>query len=352
MMRSELVLLLGGSGYIGTHIMLELHGKVLNTPTGRFRCQVGIISNRFPSVEAIEYAEKKAGGLRVLNWHIDLENNTDLSTYPEFPSIPYCGIMLAALRNVSEAEIIPHEYIRTNVALCVNSMKYLTKLGVKRLIQASSSSVYHTTQAVLFHHENIEGHDYGEPLGIYGYTKRVTEDICIKLLPQGNSSKLAVLRYMNPIGSHPDVKVFSEIGICTQLAKMEPEHIFTNRGDCVRDYIHITDLASYHTALLESWEKTIFPPTQSDSVLILNVGTGVRTTVNELVSKFWAIAKMTPRTLVVGERPEYEGFDTVGSMVRTIRRLPEWWKKHSCKTLEESLRDYSCVIGGRISTPF
>lgn len=342
MSQSRLVVLLGGSGYIGTHLMLELHGKPCPSLSGgksSQRFQVVIIANKEPHPQAVEYAERNADGLKVLFWNVDLM--TDPSTYPKMPSVPHCGIMLAALKDVTESETLPYDYLRTNITICINSMKYLTDLGVVRLIQASSAAVYHTDSP---HTDNIEGMDYGEPIGVYGYTKRVTEDICRRLLVNREDlrQELVMLRYMNPIGSHPNVNAFADIGICAHLSKLTSGSVFVNRGNCLRDYIHITDLASYHTALLDTWQKTIFPPQHCirDRVVILNVGTGVPVSVEQLVRAFDKQVGLPLREMQVAPRPQHEGSNTVASVIRTGRMVPDWWWSRPRKSLEEALADY------------
>lgn len=320
---SPLILLLGGGGYIGTHLMLELHGKQVPDSCEGHCYQVAIVDIQPPTHAAVEWAEKRAGGLEVLIYTHDLEERP----YPPMPRVPYCAIMLAALKDVSEAEREPYRYTLTNISLCVNSMRYLTQLGVTRLIQASSSTVYHT--------DNRSSRE-GEPIGVYGYTKRVTEDICRRLMIHGQ--QLLVLRYMNPIGSHPEVDAFSSIGICKKLVDMKPGETFINRGNCVRDYIHITDLASFHSYTLEAWDDTLFHESQ-DPVVTLDVGTGIRVTVAEIVREFGTHSGHGEKKIIRGERREHEGYDTVGFTDEVHRLIPKW-SERILKDLPTSLQDY------------
>lgn len=317
---APLVLLLGGGGYIGTHIMLALHG--LQVPGSRKgHCyQVAIIDKNIPHLEAVDYAERTTG-IPVIWYVADLEKRE----YPAMPRVPHCGIMLAALKDVGEGEEKPHEYIRTNVALCVNSMEYLTQLGVTRLIQASSSTVYHT-----------DNHREGEPIGVYGYTKRITEDICRRLMTP--TQQLLVLRYMNPIGSHPHVDAFSTIGICKKLSDMQPGETFVNRGDCVRDYIHITDLAIFHADALEAWDDTLFHEAQ-DRIVTLDVGTGIRISVAGIVRLFGIHSGHGEKNIIRGERLRHEGYDTVGCSDESRRLIPRWWEREKIE-LSVALADY------------
>lgn len=330
MEESPLILLLGGAGYIGTHIMLELHGQQVPGSRKGHRYQVAILDRRPPSQTAVDYAEKQAEGLKVLVYIFDLELAPYLAVkYPAMPRPPYCGIMLAALKDVNEGEVKPYDYIRSNIALCVNSMEYLIGLGTQRFIQASSSTVYHTSQSPAGRSEG------GEPIGTYGYTKRVSEDIC-RRLAQGR--QLLILRYMNPIGSHSEVDAFPDIGICQKLVSMKPGETFINRGNCVRDYIHISDLAAFHSYALEAWDDTLFHEGQ-DSVVTLDVGTGIRVTVAELVKAFGSCSGHGEKNIIRGERLKHEGYDTVGCTDETMRLIPNWSKRRM-KDLSSSMLDY------------
>ncbi len=316
------ILLLGGSGYIGTHLMLELHGKA-STEAGR-RYRIVILDREVPNFEAVQLAQEKAGGLEVLYFNVDLEFDP-LKNWPEFAITPYCGIMLAALKDVNEAERIPHEYLRMNISVCVNSMQYLSSLGVRRLIQASSSTLYH--------------HIREEPFGVYGYSKQVSEQICKRVLQFGQ--QLLILRYMNPIGSHPEIKAFAKIGICQKLANLKPGETFVNRGNCIRDYIHITDLAAMHTLALKCWDTELFNPNSTHDWFTLNVGTGVRTTVAELLETFQRVTGKSVGKVIEASRQEHEGPDTTDADTTKLEsEVYPMAVAHAMKSLEESLKDY------------
>lgn len=314
----EQVLLFGGSGYIGTHLMLELHGNKSIGEEGK-TLQVVILDNRPPNQEAVKYAQEKAE-LDVLFFNQDLEDK-NLDAWPSSLTTAYCGIMLAAKKDVTEAEDKKYDYIRSNILICVNCMEYLAKLGVKKLIQASSSTIYHTDN----------DNSTRIPIGTYGYSKRVCEDICYRLLKSGQ--QLAILRYMNPIGTHPDVKVFPDIGLCNVLSKMSSDKIFCNRGNCSRDYIHITDLASYHTALLERWDD-IFSDFKG-VVVNLDVGTGISTTTDQIYEMFFKITgRPRAKNKIPYPRNDFEA-ENIYSM--TIINPRGWKPKIS---LAKALEDY------------
>ncbi len=342
----RLILLLGGSGYIGTHLMMEFHGQDISTKPPQDRrddspgdsgvYQVAIIDKVTPNPDAVKWAEDRAHGLPVLVWKFDLETHPYDSTveFPKMPRIPYCGIMLAALKDVGEGELIPHAYMRSNITLCVNSMEYLTNIGVTRLIQASSSSIYHVGDSKT-----------EEPVGVYGYTKRVTEDMCRKLMSRDFPQQLLILRYMNPIGSHPDVNCFSTIGICQKLVKMKSDETFVNRGNCIRDYIHITDLARFHSEALRAWDTTLFEhkDLESTATATLVVGTGYKTSVSDLIKLFEEYSGHGERKVVEGERLHHEGYDTVKFSNDLVKLIPNW-QANPVFSLALSLMDYRRLL--------
>jgi UDP-glucose 4-epimerase len=323
MQENPLVILIGGSGYTGTHFMLELHGKQVPGQQEGIRYQIAIVDRQEPILEALKLAEKRADGLEVIVRLADILERQ----YPVMPRVPYCGIMLAAHKDVNEGERLAYTYMRDNIALSVNSMEYLTQLGTQRLIQASSSAVYHTER------------DNDMPIGVYGYTKRITEDICRKLMTP--TQQFLIARYMNPIGSHSEVQAFSLIGLCKRLSEMKDGDTFVNRGDCIRDYIHVTDLATFHADALEAWDTTLFPDPEN-RVVTLDVGTGVSTSTADIVRLFEIQTGLTLGKITTAERLHHEGYDTVRVSEQMKSLIPKWWGR-SKTPLADSLRDYSML---------
>lgn len=325
-----IVLILGGSGYIGTHLMLELHGNPY---------QIAIVDIKPPSSQAIAYAETRAGELPVLFFSFDLETLPVCSaTYPQFPRVPFAGIMLAALKDVSESERLPYEYIRKNNTLCVNSMEYLSQLGITRLIHASSAAVYADSRPES-RIPQLESTAQPEPIGVYGYTKAVSESTVRRLVNCRDklNQHAVILRYMNPIGSHPIIDAFSDFGICSSLARTTQNRAFVNRGNCMRDYIHITDLASFHTTLLKYWDRVFVDV--KPFVTIFNVGNGVAVTVDEIVETFGKNSGFKSRTISYESRNSFEPLYTVGSMAKAALYFREWWNSPR-RSLQSSVADY------------
>lgn len=307
------VILFGGAGYIGVHLLMELHGND--------KYQVVIIDVKSPPKEAVDFAEKRAGGLPVLHYIVDLYAETDVSRYLPILEDVECGIMLAAKKVVLEGEEIPFDYMRINTGITVNCLNYLLTMKVPKIIQASSSSIYHKFR--------IDG----DPEGFYGFSKELSDRICMKTIKSFQSEtykpSLRILRYMNPIGTHASVKAFADVGICEVLRKINPDGstILINRGNCIRDYIHITDLASYHRELLEEdWSN--------DMIKILNVGSGVRTSVAKFYETFSRVTGLKCKEFKEGGLLRCEGYDTT----MPIEDHPKKWKP--LVTLEEAVRDY------------
>lgn len=322
--NTRLVVLLGGSGYIGQHLMLELHGTPVY-PGSEVKYQVAVVDKVPPNEGAVATAQAKAG-FPVLISMYDLETQPYLSTsYLTMPQTPYCGIILAAKKDVNEAEREPHKYLRSNIAITINSMDFLTALGVKRVIFASSSCVYYTSEKAA-EIPFAEDDDTREPpIGIYGYSKYLCESICSKLLEKDQI--LVILRYMNPVGCYPNSNLFPDIGLAQRLHSLDKDEVFVNRGNCKRDFIHVTDLASYHTALLGVWDERV-----KSKVSVFNVGRGKACSVNTAVALFSQDTgkEITCRST---ERERHEAPYAVGSVQNSTKLLGDVWQRKRDATL-------------------
>lgn len=266
--------------------MLAMHGHGY---------QVCIVDKVEPNQSTVSYAESEAKGLPVIYVKADLLAEPD--TLPGLVRRPESGIILAAHKDVNEAERLRDMYIRDNVAIVVNSMKWLSILGCKRIILASTCAVYHTDMTETGYYdctdhgykspesfiERLVIGEYGEPLGVYGYSKWLSESVARRMLSPDQD--LLILRYTNPVGSHNAVYAFSEQGICSILARGPTS--FTNRGECTRDYFHISDLAQLHLLIANKWQERLFSPDHgAGRIMVMNVGSGSGSSVSEVVTTF------------------------------------------------------------------
>ena len=273
------LLVTGAAGYIGSSFSYEALKKGFKI----FGCDnfansnetnVKILKNKFPNDFAFE--------------EIDL--STELKKVKNFISNKKieCVIHFASLKSVEESEKIPNEYWRNNLDSTFNVLKAMEDEGIKAFVFSSSASVYGQSKTQpLTEEANLI------PESTYGKTKLVIEFI-LKDLAEKSLINVVSLRYFNPIGSHKDGLIVESISDnqCNIMPKIirvalgldKKLTIFgddykTNDGTAERDYIHIEDLISGHLDAV----KYIL---QSKGFVELNLGTGKKVSVLELVKTF------------------------------------------------------------------
>ena len=278
----ELILVTGGLGYIGSHtsvLLLEKGYEVLI---------VDDLSNSSPKVvEAIA----KITGRTPLFETVDLKNQARVvQLFDDYPNIK--GILhFAASKAVGESVQHPVEYYQNNINSLLNVVGAIkTKTD---LVFSSSCTVYGQAKQLPI----AEDCPTKRPESPYGNTKKIGEELledATKVYPNLN---VMSLRYFNPVGAHPTAFIGENpkdipqnlVPYITQsaLGKIAPLTVYGNDyptpdGTCIRDYIHVMDLANAHILALEYLEQT--KPT---SLLeIVNLGTGTGHSVMEVIESF------------------------------------------------------------------
>lgn len=268
------VLLTGGLGYIGSHIAVEL------LTMGH---HVGIIDNLANS--NIEVLDKiyKITGKRPDFQIVDVRSRDIDSWMYGYDSV----IHLAGLKSVAESVLYPEIYFDTNVTGTLNVMRYCIKHNIKKVIFSSSATVYGNS----LHGFGICETDPLNPTNPYGLSKKMAEEIIEGIAPAYKINACS-LRYFNPIGAH-------ESGIIREDPNGFPNNLMpilcksadldkrigvfgtnwnTQDGTCIRDYIHVVDLAKAHVLVLEKINE--------NHKKVYNVGTGNGTSVLELIKAF------------------------------------------------------------------
>jgi len=295
------VLVTGGTGYIGSHTIIDLIESgfdVVSVDNG--------MNSDISSLEAV----KKITGVEVPNYCIDLcQINEVEKVFQDHDNIQ--GIIhFAALKAVGESVEKPILYFRNNIDSLINILDLSIKYGVKAFIFSSSCTVYgDVTQSPV--DENTAWQEAASP---YGRTKQIGEQIIIDTLKQ-TSTQSILLRYFNPAGAHPSallgespvnppqnlVPVITE----TAIGKRQQMTVFgtdypTRDGSCIRDYIHVSDLAHAHTLALAH----IFDGKQQVKSDVYNVGIGNGLSVLEIIDAF---EKQTGQTLNFIKGPRRSG---------------------------------------------
>lgn len=279
------ILLTGGCGYIGSHICVEL----LNAGYS-----VTIIDNLSNSSIMSFDRIKQVANKQVTNLSLYIVDICDINKLENvFQSSPtfYACIHCAGLKSVNESISNPLNYYNNNVVGTINLLHLLDKYNCNNIIFSSSSTVYGSNANVPINENDTVGMNITNP---YGKTKFMVEEI-IKdfILSSNNKISAIILRYFNPIGAHNSGLLGEDPhGIPNNLmpyilqvaiGRLECLTIHgndydTNDGTCIRDYIHVCDLALGHLAALNYLDK------MDCNFDVFNLGTGKGYSVLEIVN--------------------------------------------------------------------
>lgn len=277
------ILVTGGSGYIGSSTIVDL---VQNG------YEVISIDNFSRGHEALLEGIASILGKPVKNYAIDLCNMEDTrAVFEEHPDIE--GIIhFAAYKSVPESVENPIMYFRNNLDGLLNILQCAKEYDVKNFVFSSSCSVYGNAQTLPVTEET----PFMPAESPYARTKQMGENICQDFVRANPGFKVILLRYFNPVGAHESSLIGEYnkrpenlVPIITQTAigKRESMTVFgndypTRDGSCIRDYIHVSDIAHAHTlAISKSLENRL--PSDCE---VFNLGTGQGVTVLELIKAF------------------------------------------------------------------
>ncbi|MGL4956406.1 MAG: UDP-glucose 4-epimerase GalE [Bacteroidales bacterium] len=294
------VLVTGGTGYIGSHTVVELQNAGyevvivdnLSNSSSNVVDKIAGITNKVPAfykLDCLDYA-----GLEKV--FIEHKNIAAI-------------IHFAASKAVGESVQKPLLYYRNNLVSLVNLLDLMPKFGVENFVFSSSCTVYGQPDELPVN-EKAPRKPAESP---YGNTKQICEDIVVDTVKSGAKIKSILLRYFNPIGAHPSAEIGelplgvpqNLIPFVTQTAAgiREKLSVFgsdydTPDGSCIRDYINVVDLAKAHVIavqrLLENKNK--------QSVEVFNLGTGRGLSVLEIIQTFEKVTGVKLNYEVVGRR--------------------------------------------------
>lgn len=285
-LMKETILVTGGTGFIGSHTVVELQQAGYN---------VVIIDNLSNSKADVVDGIEKITGIRPAFENVDCCDMKSMeNVFNKYNSIK--GIIhFAASKAVGESVQKPLLYYRNNILSLINILELMSQHGVKGIIFSSSCTVYGQPSP-----ENLpvtENAPIQKALSPYGNTKQINEEIIQDYIHSGVPIKSVILRYFNPIGAHPTAHIGelpngvpmnlipfvtqTAIGIRKQL-KIFGNDYNTPDGTCIRDYIYVVDLAKAHVKAMER----ILEDKGTDSVEIFNIGTGRGVSTLEVVEGF------------------------------------------------------------------
>lgn len=283
---SKTYLLTGGLGYIGSHIAVQLLYKKTDDI-------VIIIDNLSNSNE--NKLDKIKNNIFIKNiknlfyYKIEMLNYDELDQSFIKHKIDIV-IHLAGLKSVGESINKPINYYENNIIITFNLIKIMEKYNCKNLIFSSSATVYGNLKAP-YKEDMIVGQSITNP---YGKTKYMIEEILKDLYVSNNSWNIILLRYFNPVSHKTNELKETPNGIPNNLfpylvkvhtGELEQLSVYgndyeTRDGTCIRDFIHVVDLADGHVAA----SQYIF--IENIGLKIYNLGTGYSVTVKELIDKF------------------------------------------------------------------
>ena len=273
------ILVTGGAGYIGSHTVVEL----LNM--GK---DVVIVDNLSNSSILVLDRIKEITGKRPEFYQIDISNKELLRNVFEKEKIE-AVIHFAGFKAVGESVKYPVMYYENNIMSTLSLIEIMTEYDVKKIVFSSSATVYGINNPSPLVEEMPTS-----ATNPYGYTKVMLEQILKDVYVADSDWSIALLRYFNPIGAHESGMIGENpLGIPNNLmpfiaqvavGKRQELSVFGNDYDTVdgtgvRDYIHVVDLAFGH---IKALEKIL----ESKKVHIYNLGSGVGTSVLELIKTF------------------------------------------------------------------
>lgn len=325
------IVVTGGLGYIGSHTVVELQNEGF---------EVVIIDNL--SNSSVDVLDGIVGitGKRPIFEEFDLRDKTKVQDFFARHSDVDGVIHFAASKAVGESVEKPLLYYENNLGVLVYILQELEKKKGASFIFSSSCTVYGQADQLPI----TEAAPVKPAESPYGNTKQVGEEIIRDTCKVTPGLKAIALRYFNPIGAHPSVKIGElPLGVPqnlvpfitqTGIGKREQLSVFgddypTEDGTCIRDYIHVVDLAKAHVKALQR----LLQNENSSNYEVFNLGTGKGSSVLEVIHSFERVSEKKLNYKIV---PRREG-DVIQAYADTQKANEVLgWKSKS--TLDESLK--------------
>jgi len=277
------ILVTGGMGYIGSHTVVELlqHGYEVVIADN-------LCNSNFAVLDNIETITQK----RPVFYCIDVCDKAAVSSLFEEEEPFDAVIHFAAHKAVAESVQKPLKYFKNNMLSLINLLECMLVAGCSNIVFSSSATVYGDPDELPVK----ETTSFKKSLSAYGSTKQMAEDILEKTVVADNVKAIS-LRYFNPAGAHESALI-GELPLGTPnnlmpfitqtaIGKIKQLTVYGNDydtadGSCIRDYIHVVDLAKAH---VKSCERMI-ENKMGAGYEVFNIGTGVGFSVLELINSF------------------------------------------------------------------
>ncbi len=282
-----MILVTGGAGYIGSHVvkLLSLYGH-----------------------ETVVFDNLSRGHREMVTTgdfiHGDLSNKESLINLMREKKIDSV-IHFAASSLVGESEEVPHQYYENNLSNGINLLGAMLETGVKKIVFSSSAAVYGNPVHIPINEDHPT-----EPSNVYGSTKLIIEGMLKKYF-DAYGIKSVALRYFNAAGADPDAQIGEDhtpethlipIILDCALGRRKEITVFgtdydTLDGTCIRDYIHVNDLADAHIKVLDHIEK-------NEGAFFYNLGNGKGFSVRKVIE---STERVTGKNIAIKEGPRRKG---------------------------------------------
>ncbi|MCR9226488.1 MAG: UDP-glucose 4-epimerase GalE [Flavobacteriaceae bacterium] len=295
------ILVTGGLGFIGSHTVVELQNEGF---------EVVIVDNLSNSSINVLDGIEAITGKKPLFEEFDLRDKPKVQDFFQKHSDVAGVIHFAASKAVGESVEEPLLYYENNLGVLVYILQELKKKGGASFIFSSSCTVYGQADEMPI----TESAPVKPAESPYGNTKQVGEEIIRDTCKVNPGLKAIALRYFNPIGAHPSGKIGelpigvpqnlvpfitqTGIGLREQLSVFGDDYP-TEDGTCVRDYIHVVDLAKAHVAALQRLLKD----ENETNYEVFNLGTGTGSSVLEVIQSFERVSGEKLNYKIVERRP-------------------------------------------------
>lgn len=324
-----MILVTGGTGYIGSHTVVELQQEGFD---------VVIIDNLSNSNIKVLDGIEKITGKKPLFENFDLCD--EKHTYNFFSRYNIQAVIhFAAFKAVGESVEQPLKYYKNNFFSLLNILSAMKEYKVSNFVFSSSCTVYGQPDELPV----SEQAPVKAAISPYGNTKQISEEIIRDFIASYDGFKSILLRYFNPVGAHESAIIGElPIGIPNNLVPFitqtaigirEELKIFGNDyntpdGTCIRDYINVTDLAKAHVVSL----KRLISNVSINNPEIFNIGTGKGYSVLEIVHLFEKATNQKLNYIITKRRPG--DIEKVYASTKTANDVLGWKAK---KTMEETL---------------
>ena len=331
MSTTKTILVTGGAGFIGSHTAVELINNGF-TPV--------VVDDYRNSDRRIIEGVNSITNTDVIVCEIDI---CELDKLKEvFEEFQFDGIIhFAAYKAVGESVEKPLDYYRNNILGLVNCLQLAVEFNIRNVVFSSSCTIYGEPQGVKTVTEESPIQPANSP---YGNTKQIGEEIIRDLILSGADIKIMNLRYFNPVGAHKS-SIIGEFPIGTPnnlfpfimqtgIGKLEELSVFgndynTHDGTCIRDYIHVSDVADAHVNGLD-W----LMEQKGGFVEDINIGTGNGTSVLEIINTFEEVSGLKLRWKFAARRAG--DAEEIYANVEKSRSLLNW---KATRTVMDAVQD-------------